>query len=169
MSVSSRDALRAALLYGLLSVFWLQLTDHLLNSYFDDSAQLAHWQRVNGYVFALFSAVIIFFARGRLLGFLGAGAGLKRQRLDQERLRQAAVVFDCTREGVLVSDSRGAIVHVNRALVEITGYPVEEVLGRRPNMFKSGRHGPAFYEAMFKSLQESGNWQIGRASCRERV
>ena len=158
MSVSSRDALRAALLYGLLSVFWLQLTDHLLNSYFDDSAQLAHWQRVNGYVFALFSAVIIFFARGRLLGFLGAGAGLKRQRLDQERLRQAAVVFDCTREGVLVSDSRGAIVHVNRALVEITGYPVEEVLGRRPNMFKSGRHGPAFYEAMFKSLQESGNW-----------
>lgn len=158
MSVSSRDALRAALLYGLLSVFWLQVTDHLLSSYFDDSAQLAHWQRVNGYVFALFSAVIIFFARGRLLGFLGAGAGLKRQRQDQERLRQAAVVFDCTREGVLVSDSRGVIVHVNRALVEITGYPVEEVLGRRPNMFKSGRHGPAFYEAMFKSLQQSGDW-----------
>jgi diguanylate cyclase (GGDEF)-like protein/PAS domain S-box-containing protein len=83
---------------------------------------------------------------------------LKRQRQDQERLRQAAVVFDCTREGVLVSDSRGVIVHVNRALVEITGYSVEEVLGHRPNMFKSGRHGPAFYEAMFKSIDESGDW-----------
>ena len=158
MSVSSRDALRTALLYGLLAVFWLLVTDHLLNSYFDDSAQLVQWQQVNGYVFALFSAVLIFFARARLFDFLGMNPGLKRQRQDQERLRQAAVVFDCTREGVLVSDSRGVIVHVNRALVEITGYPAEEVLGRRPNMFKSGRHGPEFYQAMFKSIDEHGEW-----------
>ena len=158
MSVSSRDALRTALLYGLLSVFWLLITDHLLNSYFDDSAQLAQWQQINGYVFAFFSAVLIFIARARLFGFLGMSPGLKRQRQDQERLRQAAVVFDCTREGVLVSDSRGVIVHVNRALVEITGYSAEEVLGQRPSMFKSGRHGPAFYEAMFKSIDESGDW-----------
>ena len=158
MSVSSRDALRTALLYGLLAVFWLLVTDHLLNSYFDDSAQLVRWQQVNGYVFALFSAVLIFFARARLFDFLGMNPGLKRQRQDQERLRQAAVVFDCTREGVLVSDSRGVIVHVNRALVEITGYPAEEVLGRRPNMFKSGRHGPEFYQAMFKSIDEHGEW-----------
>ena len=158
MSVSSRDALRTALLYGLLAVFWLLTTDHLLNSYFDDSAQLAQWQRINAYVFALFSAVLIFFARARLCDFLGMSPGLKRQRQDQERLRQAAVVFDCTREGVLVSDRRGVIVHVNRALVEITGYPVEEVLGRRPNMFKSGRHGPEFYQTIFKSLEQSGEW-----------
>ena len=115
MSVSSRDALRTALLYGLLAVFWLLVTDHLLNSYFDDSAQLVRWQQVNGYVFALFSAVLIFFARARLFDFLGMNPGLKRQLQDRERLRQAAVVFDCTREGVLVSDSRGVIVHVNRA------------------------------------------------------
>ena len=158
MSVSSRDALRTALLYGLLAVFWLLVTDHLLNSYFDDSAQLVRWQQVNGYVFALFSAVLIFFARARLFDFLGMNPGLNRQRQDQERLRQAAVVFDCTREGVLVSDSRGVIVHVNRALVEITGYPAEEVLGRRPNMFKSGRHGPEFYQAMFKTIDEHGEW-----------
>ena len=158
MSVSSRDALRTALLYGLLAVFWLLVTDHLLNSYFDDSAQLVRWQQVNGYVFALFSAVLIFFARARLFDFLGMNPGLKRQLQDRERLRQAAVVFDCTREGVLVSDSRGVIVHVNRALVEITGYPAEEVLGRRPNMFKSGRHGPEFYQAMFKTIDEHGEW-----------
>ena len=158
MSVSSRDALRTALLYGLLAVFWLLVTDHLLSSYFDDSARLAQWQQVNGYVFALFSAVLIFFARARLFDFLGMNPGLKRQRQDQERLRQAAVVFDCTREGVLVTDNRGGIVHVNRALVEITGYQAEEVLGRRPNMFKSGRHGPEFYQAIFKSIAENGDW-----------
>ena len=159
MSVSYRDALRAALLYGLLSVVWLQLTDHLLTRSFDDPTQLAHWQLINSYIWAFVSAVLIFVARARLLSFLGGSASLKRQRQDRERLRQAEVVFDCTREGVLVTDRKGVIVHVNRALVEITGYTVEEVLGRRPNMFKSGHHGPEFYQAVFKSLRDSGDWQ----------
>lgn len=158
MSVSSRNALRAALLYGLLSVAWLQITDHLLSSFLDDSAQLAHWQLINGYVWVFVSAVLIFVARSQLLGFLGGSASLKRQREDRERLRQAAAVFDCTREGVLVTDRTGAIVHVNRALVEITGYTVEEVLGKRPNMFKSGHHDLEFYQGVFKSLQETGDW-----------
>ncbi|MGO2768371.1 phosphodiesterase DibA [Pseudomonas taetrolens] len=158
MSVSSRDALRAALMYGGLSLLWLLSTDYLLTSYFDGSEQLTRWQRMNGYIWVLFSAVMIFLVRARLFRFLGDGADLKRQREDQERLRQAGAVFDCTREGVLVSDRSGVIVHVNRALVEITGYTPEEVLGRRPSMFKSGRHGPEFYQAVFKSLQDHGDW-----------
>ena len=158
MSVSSRDALRAALMYGGLSLPWLLSTDYLLTSYFDGSEQLTRWQRMNGYIWVLFSAVMIFLVRARLFRFLGDGADLKRQREDQERLRQAGAVFDCTREGVLVSDRSGVIVHVNRALVEITGYTPEEVLGRRPSMFKSGRHGPEFYQTVFKSLQDHGNW-----------
>ncbi len=159
MSVSYRDALRAALLYVLLSVVWLQLTDYLLSSYFYEPTQLAHWELINGYVWAFVSAALIFVARARLLSFLGGGASLQRQRQDRERLRQAEVVFDCTREGVLVTDRNGVIVHVNRALVEITGYTVEEVLGRRPNMFKSGHHGPEFYQAVFKALKDTGDWQ----------
>ena len=158
MSVSYRDAMRAALLYGLLSVSWLFLTDHLLNSFLDDSAQLARWQLVNSYVWVCVSAGLIFFARARLFSFLGMGARLKRQRQDQERLRQAAVVFECTREGVLVSDHNGVIVHVNPALVKITGYAPEEVLGQRPSMFKSGHHEPEFYQAVFESLEKTGEW-----------
>ena len=158
MSVFYRDALRAALLYGLLSILWLQTTDHLLSSYLDDSAQLAQWKLISGYIWVLFSAVLIFLARARLFSCLGMGARLKRHHQDQEHLRQAAVVFDCTREGVLVSDRNGLIVHVNRALVEITGYTPQEVLGQSPSMFKSGRHGPAFYQDVFESLKNTGQW-----------
>lgn len=159
MSVSYRDAMRAALIYGLLSIVWLQTTDHLLSSYLEGSAQLAHWQRVNTYAWIALSTVLIFLARARLFSFLGMGARLKRQRQDREHLRQAAVVFDCTREGVLVSNRDGVIVHVNRALVEITGYAPEEVLGQHPTLFKSGHHGPEFYQAVYESLKNTGEWQ----------
>jgi diguanylate cyclase (GGDEF)-like protein/PAS domain S-box-containing protein len=89
---------------------------------------------------------------------LGIGAKLREQNDDRERLRQAAAVFDCTREGVLVTDSQGLIVHVNRAFMEITGYQSEEVLGQQPSLFKSGHHPPAFYQAMFAMLGSVGEW-----------
>lgn len=158
MSATYRDALRAALLYLVLSVAWLQFSGYLLNRFFDSSADLLRWQLINGYAWVAFSAGLIFFARARLFRCLGVGARLRERSADRERLRQAAAVFDCTREGVLVTDSKGLIVHVNRAFMEITGYQREEVLGQRPNMFKSGHHPPDFYQAMFVTLDSLGEW-----------
>ncbi|WP_409297500.1 phosphodiesterase DibA [Pseudomonas sp. KCJK8993] len=158
MSVSYRNGLRAALLYLLLSMAWLQLSGYLLSSFFDGSIDQALWQQTSCYAWAVVSAVLIFFARARLLRVLGADRWLRHQQKDRERLRQAAAVFDCTREGVLVSDTQGQIVHVNRAFMEITGYQREEVLGRQPSMFKSGHHSVDFYQAMFGALRQSGEW-----------
>ncbi|MCP1499011.1 diguanylate cyclase (GGDEF)-like protein/PAS domain S-box-containing protein [Pseudomonas migulae] len=158
MSATFRDALRAALLYLLLSVVWLQFSGYLLNSFFDSSDELLRWQLINGYVWVAFSAGLIFIARARLLRCLGIAATLRERNDDRERLRQAAAVFDCTREGVLVTDRNGLIVHVNRAFMEITGYSLEEVLGQRPSLFKSGHHPADFYQAMFATLNSIGEW-----------
>ncbi len=158
MSATYRDALRAALLYLVLSVAWLQLSGYLLNRFFDSSTDLLRWQLINGYAWVAFSAGLIFIARARLFRCLGVGAKLRERNADRERLRQAAAVFDCTREGVLVTNSKGLIIHVNRAVMEITGYQREEVLGQRPNMFKSGHHPPGFYQAMFAALDCLGEW-----------
>ncbi|WPN57779.1 phosphodiesterase DibA [Pseudomonas sp. P9_31] len=158
MPATYRDALRAALLYLVLSVAWFQFSGYLLNSFFDNSTDLLRWQLINGYAWVAFSAGLIFMARARLFRCLGVGARLRERKADRERLRQAAAVFDCTREGVLVTNSKGLIVHVNRAFMEITGYQCEEVLGQQPSMFKSGHHPPGFYQAMFATLDSLGEW-----------
>ncbi|RON15083.1 GGDEF domain-containing protein [Pseudomonas brassicacearum] len=158
MSATYRDALRAALLYLLLSVAWMTFSGYLLNSFFDSSAELLRWQLINGYFWVVLSAGLIFVARARLFKCLGIGARLRERQADRERLRQAAAVFDCTREGVLVTDSNGLIVHVNRAFMAITGYQRDEVLGQQPSLFKSGHHPPAFYQSMFATLNSTGEW-----------
>ncbi|MBS0346005.1 MAG: EAL domain-containing protein [Proteobacteria bacterium] len=77
----------------------------------------------------------------------------------EARLRQAASVFECAREGVMITDADGMLLAVNRAFVDITGYGEAEVLGRNPSLLRSGRHGPEFFQAMWISLAQTGQWQ----------
>ena len=156
MSVSVRDALRMAALYVVLSFLWLVLAELVLRSLTDDPLALTVGRQINVVVWVLVSALLIFFSRARLLNFIGIGARLRRD--DRERLRMAAAVFDSTLEGVLVTDRQGVIVHVNRAFMRITGYQQDEVLGQRPSKFKSGRHGVAFYQQIYTTLAEKGEW-----------
>ncbi len=77
----------------------------------------------------------------------------------QRDLKRAAVVFKNTSEGIVITDSQHRIVAVNRAFTQITGYTAEEVLGKNPSLLQSGRHDKSFFQAMWQSLNETGQWQ----------
>ena len=155
MLFSYRGALRVGLVYLLVSVLWIGLTQRLLIEFLDNPSDLNHWLQVRGYVWVALSALAIYLICRRFDRTSLQDQPLKENR---ERLRQAAAVFDCTREGVLVTDARGLIVHVNRAFMEITGYRREDVMGQQPSLFKSGRHSSNFYQQMFQSLERTGEW-----------
>ncbi|OLY74428.1 diguanylate cyclase [Pseudomonas sp. ATCC PTA-122608] len=155
MLFSYRGALRAGLVYLLVSIVWIQLSHQVLINFIDEPVELGRWLQMRGYVWVSLSALAIYLLCARF-----ARANLVQQPLreNRERLRQAAAVFDCTREGVLVTDAKGLIVHVNRAFIEITGYQCEDVMGHQPSLFKSGRHSASFYRAMFQTLERDGEW-----------
>jgi len=77
----------------------------------------------------------------------------------QERLQQAATVFESTAEGVMITDLEQRITAVNRAFSQITGYSEAEALGQSPRLLASGNHDSAFYAAMWHNLTASGHWQ----------
>ncbi|RFD29585.1 GGDEF domain-containing protein [Pseudomonas sp. GL93] len=155
MLFSYRGALRAGLVYLLVSIVWLQLSNYLLINFIDEPMELGHWLQARGYVGVSLSALLIYWIGRR---FARAHALQQPLKENRERLRQAAAVFDCTREGVLVTDTQGLIVHVNRAFMEITGYQRHDVMGQRPSLFKSGRHSAHFYQQMFQALESTGEW-----------
>ncbi|MCF5041214.1 EAL domain-containing protein [Pseudomonas sp. PA-7-1E] len=155
MLFSYRGALRAGLVYLLVSILWLQLSHYLLINFIDEPLELGRWLQARGYVWVSLSALVIYWIGRR---FARAHALQQPLKENRERLRQAAAVFDCTREGVLVTDTQGLIVHVNRAFMEITGYQCEDVMGQRPSLFKSGRHSAHFYQQMFQALESTGEW-----------
>ena len=96
----------------------------------------------------------------RRLAEFGQIAALAVERSEQEQLqRQTLAALADTRDGIMITDLRPAIVSVNSAWSDITGYKAEEALGHNPSILKSGLESPALYEEMWKSLLGNGYWQ----------
>lgn len=96
---------------------------------------------------------------GSLLGYVGTITDITNLKLNEERLQQAAAVFECTREGVMILDKHCSIILVNHAFSEITGYSVDEIMGKKPSIMRSGRHNDHFYQDMWTAINTTGHWQ----------
>lgn len=78
---------------------------------------------------------------------------------NQASLKQASMVFDYAREGIIVTDAENRIVDVNPAFERMSGYTRNEVLGADPRLFRSGRQGPSFYREMWENIRRHGVWE----------
>ncbi|NMZ70117.1 PAS domain S-box-containing protein/diguanylate cyclase (GGDEF) domain-containing protein [Pseudomonas peli] len=81
----------------------------------------------------------------------------ERVTLELDR-RIAAIAFE-SQQGMLITDAQTRIVKANQAFSKITGYSEEEVLGQPTRMLGSGRQGPEFYQELWQTLTETGEWQ----------
>lgn len=81
----------------------------------------------------------------------------ERVALELDR-RISAIAFESP-QGMLITDASTRILKANRAFSEISGYSLEDVVGQPTRMLGSGRQGPEFYQAMWRSLQETGLWE----------
>jgi len=97
--------------------------------------------------------------RGQIAGIFGISRDITDRKKNEDQLRQAATVFETTREGVMVTDAQQNILLINRAFCEMTGYEEGEVLGRNPTLLSSGKHDDEFYQKLWASIARTGHWQ----------
>lgn len=95
---------------------------------------------------------------GKLMLYGSARDVSERKRLEEE-LSLATLIVKNSSEGMMVGDAENRIISINPAFTNITGYSLDDVKGKSPLMFDSGRHSDAFYEMMRNKLKTSGHWQ----------
>lgn len=77
----------------------------------------------------------------------------------QEKLGISAKIVQHAIDGITVTDKNGIIQSVNAAFTKITGYTMDEVIGKTPSVLQSGEHDNTFYKKMWDSLLTAGYWE----------
>jgi diguanylate cyclase (GGDEF)-like protein/PAS domain S-box-containing protein len=96
---------------------------------------------------------------GKLLGMIGVARDITERKRLEEAMRIASMVYQNSGEGMLITDSDNRIVAINPAFARITGYNLDEVIGKNPKILNSGRHDKRFYHNMWAALLTVGSWQ----------
>jgi PAS domain S-box-containing protein len=81
-----------------------------------------------------------------------------RDRLQQlNRLLIAAL--ESARDGIMITDLQGTILHVNQALERMTGFARAELIGQNPRLLKNPQNATELFDGMWQTILSRASWQ----------
>ncbi len=81
------------------------------------------------------------------------------QQQAQERLRLSAQVFETTAEGIFITDEHSNIISTNQSFTDITGFHMNEIIGKNALLFHSDQRDSEFFRQTWNSVAITGRWQ----------
>ena len=90
--------------------------------------------------------------QGNYRGRRASHQDITRQKEVSKILNQLSTAIEQTSDWILITDKQGKIEYANRAVERITGYRKEEIIGKNPSIFKSGRYNREFYKKMWDTI-----------------
>ncbi len=74
------------------------------------------------------------------------------EKKNEQEMRKIVKAVQDTSDCIFITDRNGVIEYVNRAGEEMTGFSREELLGKKPTVFKSAKHDNAFYKELWDTI-----------------
>ncbi|KXS31540.1 MAG: putative PAS/PAC sensor protein [Candidatus Gallionella acididurans] len=75
----------------------------------------------------------------------------------EDSLRTVSVAFE-TRDPILITDAQANILRANKMFLKISGYSLDELIGKNPRILKTERYGEDYYKKMWGHLLHHGSW-----------
>ncbi len=84
---------------------------------------------------------------------------------DQKRLRLQGAAMSAAANAIMITDGNGYIEWVNEAFTRLSGYGLDEVLGKTPRILQSGRQDDMFYKELWTTVQTGRSWSGELVEC----
>jgi PAS domain S-box-containing protein len=82
-----------------------------------------------------------------------------RRKTAEDQLRKLSRALEQSPVIVVITDTRGDIEYVNPKFTAVTGYSLEEVVGRNPRILKSGKMPPEVYTEIWETITAGKEWR----------
>jgi diguanylate cyclase (GGDEF)-like protein/PAS domain S-box-containing protein len=96
---------------------------------------------------------------GRVLRMVGTRRDISVSKNLEEQRQLAATVFEAASEGIVIFDPNYALIAINQAFSRVTGYAIEDMIGRNVVELPCSRDARRHYAAIHQALEQQGSWQ----------
>ncbi|CRL49724.1 MULTISPECIES: EAL domain-containing protein [Pseudomonas] len=96
---------------------------------------------------------------GRVIRMVGTRRDISASKVQEEQRQLAATVFEAASEGIVIFDPDYALIAVNQAFSRVTGYDIDDMLGRNVVELPCSRDARRHYGAIHQALEQHGTWQ----------
>lgn len=97
---------------------------------------------------------------GKIIGVLGIYEEITDRKQAEETIRLHSTALNSSANAVIITDPQGVIEWVNPAFTALTGYSLEESIGRKPGeLLKSEVQDVAFYQQMWETILSGQAWR----------
>ncbi len=97
-------------------------------------------------------------AAGQLTRTLAIIEDITERRDREARLQVYTSALFAAANAIVITDPQGTIMACNPAIHALTGYTPDELIGRHPRLFRSGRQSDAFYRTLWETVLEGQVW-----------
>jgi PAS domain S-box-containing protein len=80
-------------------------------------------------------------------------------RAQQEQIRILSKVVEQSHSSVVITDFNGKIEYVNPKFTKLTGYTSDEVVGKTPRIFQSGKTPMVVYSELWNTIKAGNEWK----------
>ncbi|AZC21649.1 MULTISPECIES: putative bifunctional diguanylate cyclase/phosphodiesterase [Pseudomonas] len=96
---------------------------------------------------------------GRVLRMVGTRRDISADKEQEVQRNLAATVFEAASEGIVILDPDYALIAANQAFSQVTGFQIEDMLGRNVVELSCSRDARRHYPLIHQALEQHGSWQ----------
>ncbi|PVZ61646.1 diguanylate cyclase [Pseudomonas sp. B1(2018)] len=96
---------------------------------------------------------------GRVLRMVGTRRDISVSKNLEEQRQLAATVFEAASEGIVIFDPNYVLIAINQAFSRVTGYAIEDMIGRNVVELPCSRDARRHYATIHQALEQQGSWQ----------
>jgi PAS domain S-box-containing protein len=83
---------------------------------------------------------------------------ITERKLAEKQIKLLNRAIEQSPVSIIITNHEGVIEYANPKFTELTGYSLDEVIGKKPSILKSGKHSPEFYKDLWETILSGKNW-----------
>jgi PAS domain S-box-containing protein len=96
---------------------------------------------------------------GKQRTFTGILRDISERKEAEGQLRKFSRIAEQIPASIVITDTQGKIEYINPKFTQTSGYSAEEVIGKNPNILKSGEQSASEYKGLWETITTGREWR----------